>query len=81
MGLRQGFPLSPLLFLIIVEELRKTILEAKIIGEILRVKVGRDLSLTHLLFLDDVLLFLKGYAREEIKFKEIMDLYNTTTTC
>lgn len=68
-----------MLFLIITEELSRATLEAKITGATARIKVGKDISLSHLLFVDDILLFLKGSLREAKKVKEIMDLYSTAT--
>jgi uncharacterized membrane protein len=64
MGLRKGFPFSPFLFLIIVEGLHKAILKTKITRVIYGVEVRRNISLLYLLFVDDVLLFIKGYVRE-----------------
>jgi hypothetical protein len=69
-----------LLFIIIVEGSRGAIREAKTTKVISRVKVGRDLSLTHLLFVDDVFLFLKGVVSEARKLNEIMDLYSNVAS-
>ena len=41
--------------------------------------LGRTLTLTHLLFVDDVLLFCDGLRRDDSKLKEILNLYCTTT--
>jgi hypothetical protein len=42
-------------------------------------RLGRTLTLTHLLFVDDVLLFCDGLRRDASKLKEILNLYCTTT--
>jgi hypothetical protein len=59
-ALRQGCPLSPLLFLIDVEGLSRAILDARILGIITSIRIGTLVCLTHLLFVDDVLLFING---------------------
>jgi hypothetical protein len=52
-GLRQGFSLSPYLFFLITEGLSRCLKKAKSRRLIKGVAVGRRLSLTHLLFIDD----------------------------
>ena len=42
-------------------------------------RLGITLTLTHLLFVDDVLLFYDGLRRDDSKLKEILNLYCTTT--
>jgi hypothetical protein len=64
-GLRKLCPQSPLLFFIIVESLSMVILDAmKRMGAITEVKMGIDVWLSHLLFVDDVLLFVKRSLME-----------------
>jgi hypothetical protein len=58
--LMQWCPLSPLLFLLIVEGISRTIIEAKHRSIVQGIKIGSVL-LTHLLFVDDIMLFLNGY--------------------
>ena len=59
-GLRQGCPLSPLLFILVIEGLSLLIEEAKRTGKIKGIKISSKLSLTHLLFVHDVILFGLG---------------------
>lgn len=59
-GLRQWCPLSPLLFLLIVEGLSLLIHRDKRLGMIKGLKLSSMLSITHNLFVDDVVMF--GYA-------------------
>jgi hypothetical protein len=70
--------LSPYLFLLVVESLSREIHDAR------RHTFTRDTSfqritLSHILFVDDVLLFGLGSVRENQTLKEILDLYLTAT--
>lgn len=55
-GLRQGFPLSPLLFLLEAEGLSLMIHKAKRQGNLKGIEVAQNLWITHLLFVDDIFL-------------------------
>eukprot|EP00253_Pinus_taeda_P013597 PITA_13597 len=59
-GLRQGCPLSPLLFLLIMEGLSKIISSARGRHHLTGIKIVDNLFLTHLLFVDDIVIFLNG---------------------
>ena len=52
-GLRQGCPLSPLLFLLVVEGLSHFILKAKEDGSFKGIPISEVLYITHLLFVDE----------------------------
>nr|XP_025625573.1 uncharacterized protein LOC112717860 [Arachis hypogaea] len=57
-GLRQGDPLSPFLFVLVVDVLHRIIGEAIRNGRISHLVVGRDsVELSHLQFADDAILF------------------------
>jgi hypothetical protein len=45
-------------------------------GSIKGIKMWNFLSLSHLLFVDDVILFGLGTHKEVGNYKEILDLYN-----
>jgi hypothetical protein len=60
-GIRQGDPLSPLLFVIIMEALSRMLMESEAMGLLAGFSVGlvhnSGLSISHLLFADDTLIF------------------------
>ena len=55
LGTRQGCPLSPLLFNIVLEVLAMTVREEK---EIKRIQIGKEVKLS--LFVNDMILFIKN---------------------
>ena len=60
-GLRQGDPLSPLLFVLVMEALGrmldKAVLEGRMLGFSVGNLEGRSMVVSHLLFADDTLIF------------------------
>lgn len=75
----QGCPLPPYLFLPVAEGLSHVISEAKRIERIKSIKIGEEFLLTHLLFIDDVLLFTNGSLAEGRALQEILNLYKKAT--
>ena len=68
-GLHQGCPLSPLLFLIVADSLG-ILLKNSRSNELLKGLKKSDLEIiTHLIFVDDVILFGVGIEHELIHFK------------
>ena len=78
-GLRQGCPLSPLLFLLVAEGLSRAIRAARAEGRFTGIKVASNCSITHLLFVDDVLIFCSGERGETRVLKEILELFSKAT--
>jgi hypothetical protein len=74
-GLCQGCPLSPYLFLLVAEGLRRWIMDAKSRRVLRGIQIGRRISLTHLLFVDDIFLFCYGSDWEIRKMLDILTLY------
>ena len=71
-GLRKGFPLAPLLFLIVVEGLGRDILSTKYYGAYWGISFGNNITLTHVLFVDDIVMIIDGYAQSLSTLYEIL---------
>jgi hypothetical protein len=63
-GLRQGFPLSTLLFILVMEGLSILLKKEKEVGKLFGVKVARITHILHLLFIDDVLILSRASVAE-----------------
>ena len=59
----------------VAEGLNKSLLEAKKLGAFRGIKVGTKLFLSHLLFVDDILLFCNGLQKDAKNLREVLDLY------
>ena len=79
-GIHQGCPLSPLLFILIIESLSRIILDAQQRVHIKGFQYSPNLSITHLLFVDDVILFGIGTVSEWGAYKEALDLFCSATS-
>lgn len=78
-GLRQGCPLSPLLFLLAAKGLSQLIQKAKREGCVTGLEVAVNCFISHLLFVDDILLFTNGNMNEIKELKTILDLFMKAT--
>jgi hypothetical protein len=78
-GLRQGCPLSPLLFLLVAEGLSRAIGMASSSGEFQGIQTSSDFRITHLLFVDNVLIFCSGRPRDAEKLADILNLFRAAT--
>lgn len=72
-GLKQGFPLSPLLFLLVMEGINGLIKDMHLRGRLIGIKMTDRCMITHLLFVDDMLIFLNGGIGDQLP-------YNTLST-
>eukprot|EP00253_Pinus_taeda_P034216 PITA_34216 len=78
-GLRQGCPLSPLLFLLVAEGLSRLIHKARRTEKVKGIEVAINLFITHLLFVDDILIFSNGSPDELKELKGIFDIFLKAT--
>ncbi|XP_057790850.1 uncharacterized protein LOC131007957 [Salvia miltiorrhiza] len=79
-GVRQGDPLSPILFALAEDVLSRIFLDAANRGLITGMRFSRYLSFpSHLLYADDVLLFCQASKRNCIMIDSILQLYATVS--
>eukprot|EP00253_Pinus_taeda_P033161 PITA_33161 len=78
-GLRQGCPLSPFLFLLVVEGLSQLIHKSRREGKIKGIEAAVNLFISHLLFVDDILVFTNGSINELKELKNIFVLFMKAT--
>ncbi|KAH9651249.1 reverse transcriptase domain-containing protein [Citrus sinensis] len=74
-GLRQGCPLSPYIFIMCAEVLSNLLVQAENRSLIQGLKFNRSLSVTHLLFADDSLVFARASSNDCRILKGIFDSY------
>ncbi|XP_062114408.1 uncharacterized protein LOC133825493 [Humulus lupulus] len=78
-GLRQGDPLSPLIFVLIMEYLTRCFLHAAIDSKFRYHPLCKSLKLINLCFADDLILLSKG-SKQSIKvLKEVLDGFSIST--
>eukprot|EP00253_Pinus_taeda_P003262 PITA_03262 len=78
-GLSQGCPLSPLLFLLIMDDLSRLISSAKDRNIFNGIHISENFYLTHLLFVDDILIFLNGCIGDTTSLQNIFSLFQQAT--
>ncbi|KAH9748716.1 reverse transcriptase domain-containing protein [Citrus sinensis] len=74
-GLRQGCPLSPYLFIMCAEVFSNMLKQAENQSLIHGLKFSRDISVSHLLFADDSLVFSRASTTDCKNLKKIFDCY------
>ena len=75
-GICQGEPLSPYLFLIRAEAFTSLLAKEKVNGQLHSVAISRIApTISHLLFVDDSLLFCQTKQEEVQVISEVLDLY------
>jgi hypothetical protein len=75
-GICQGCPLSPILYNLMVKELRKSLEHARRENSIIEIKIDRgNKRLNHSQFVDDTLLIIVASIILTIRFKNILDRF------
>ena len=78
-GIGKGCPLSPFLFILVIEALSRLIHNTESDRTIVGVKVSNIEEITHTLFVDDVLLFGKGLEENLRVYTSLLDKYKRAT--
>ncbi len=73
--LRQGCPLSPYLFILCVESFSNLLLQVEQNHQFQGLKFGKEITVAHLLFADDSLMFTKASVDSCKALKAIFDCY------
>ena len=74
-GLRQGCPLSPYIFILCAETFTNLLQQAESQQLIHGIKFSNELSITHLLFADDSLIFTRATREDCTNLKKIFECY------
>jgi hypothetical protein len=74
-GLCQGCPLSPLLFILVMESISLLLKKGQAEGKLTGVKVSRIIKVLHLIFVDDVLIMSKASLEEWQVIKTLLELF------
>jgi len=78
-GLRQGCPLSPLLFILAMEGLSLFLKKSQAEGKIIGIKVSRLVKILLLLFVDDVLIMKNDSPLEWQEIYGLLKIFYSTT--
>jgi hypothetical protein len=74
-GIRQGCPLSPLLFILIMEGLSLLLKKSQAEGSISGLKIARLTKILHLLFVDDILILSNANLVEWREIDKLISLF------
>jgi hypothetical protein len=74
-GLRQGCPLSPLLFILVMEGLSLLLKESQSDGLLTGIKVSRTIKILHIMFVDDVIIMSNASLSEWWEIDKIIKLF------
>ena len=79
-GIRQGDPISPYLFLLCAEGLSCLLQQKEASGDLKGIQNGRNgPPISHLLFADDTVFFVKGDDRSTNTLKSVLETYCSGT--
>jgi hypothetical protein len=74
-GLRQGCPLSPLLFILVLESLSILLKRSQTAGKLTGIKASRLTQILHLLFVDDVIIMTSASLAEWTEISFVLTLF------
>jgi len=74
-GLRQGCPLSPLLFILVMEGLSLLLKHSQREGSLTGIKVSRTIEILHILFVDDVIIMTNATMQEWWEIDKVLKFF------
>lgn len=74
-GIRQGCPLYPLLFILIMDGFSRLVNNALVCGQIKGIKISKDCVISHIMFADDVLVGGVDSLEEWTMYKHIIQTF------
>lgn len=79
-GIRQGDPVSPALFTLVVDLLSRILARFESASKLSGVKISRTSSrITHLMYADDLVIYCKANTVEDLEVKRCLELYYSWT--
>jgi hypothetical protein len=78
-GLRQGCPLSPLLFILVMEGLSLLLKDSQREGKLSGIKVSRTIKILHILFVDDVVIMTNANMQEWWEIDKVLKCFCLTS--
>lgn len=78
-GLRQADPMSPLLFVLVMEYLSRTLKKMSELPDFKYHPMCKALKLTHLIFADDLIIFCKGDTRSIARVMKTLEHFSRVT--
>jgi hypothetical protein len=72
-GLRQGFPLSPLLFILVMEGLSLLLKYSKKEGKLIGIKLSITIKILHIIFVDDVIIMTNVTMQEWWEIDKVLN--------
>jgi hypothetical protein len=78
-GLRQGCPLSPLLFILVMEGLSLLLKDSQRAGKLTGINVSRTIKILHILFVDDVIIMTKATMQEWWEIDKVLKFFCLTS--
>lgn len=75
-GLRQGDPMSPLLFVLVIEYLSRILKIASRLPNLGYYPMCKPIKLTHIIFADDLMLFCKGNVSSVNRLMEVLNHFS-----
>ncbi|KAH0738106.1 hypothetical protein KY290_036811 [Solanum tuberosum] len=78
-GLRQGDPMSPLLFVLVMEYISRTLQNMSMLPDFRYHPMCKKVKLTHLIFADDLMIFCKGNLNSVNRVIEALTHFSVAT--